>query len=154
MSEKRSPNGVKDVLKRISLESRTRESSTGSKAYDTAYYMTMQRIEEQGPDRAELAKEVLAWITCAKQPLTAPQLREALGVRPGQSDFDEDDCPDYEGMVSSCAGLVTIDQGTDIIRLVHYTTQEYFDRTQQTWFPDAEKLMTDICITYLSFRKF
>jgi hypothetical protein len=44
-------------------------------------------------------------------------------------------------MVSSCAGLI----------LVHYTTQEYFERTRQIWFPDAETLMTVACMAYLSY---
>jgi len=91
----------------------------------------MQRIEEQSPDRAELGKEVLAWITCLRQPFKASDLRKALGIRVGQSAFDEDDCPDIIDMVSACAGLVTIDEESNIIRLVHYTTQEYLDRTQR-----------------------
>jgi hypothetical protein len=101
---------------------RTKGSSTESEAYDPVYAMTIQRIEDQGPDQAELAKEVLSWITCAKQSLGAFQLRDALAVRPGECDFDEDNCPDIHDMVSSCAGLVTIDERSNIIRLVHYTT--------------------------------
>lgn len=55
-------------------------------------------------------------------------------------------------MVSVCAGLVTADEESNIIRLVHYTTQEYFERTQNDWFPNAETDITVICVTYLSFR--
>jgi hypothetical protein len=32
-------------------------------------------------------------------------------------------------------GLVTVDKQSNIIRLVHYTAQEYFERNQSTWFP-------------------
>jgi len=56
-------------------------------------------------------------------------------------------------MVSVCAGLVTIGKESGIIRLVHYTTQEYFQRTQAQWFPKAEVHITAICVTYLSFEK-
>jgi len=114
----------------------------------------MQRIEEQSPDRAELGKEVLAWITCLRQPFKASELRKALGIRVGQSAFDEDDCPDIIDMVSACAGLVTIDEESDIIRLVHYTTQEYLNRTQYQWFPEAERMITEGCIAYLSMDEF
>ena len=45
--------------------------------------------------------------------------------------LDEENLPEIEDMVSVCAGLVTIDEESNIIRLVHYTTQEYFERTQE-----------------------
>jgi len=57
-------------------------------------------------------------------------------------------------MVSVCAGLVTIGEESGIIRLVHYTTQVYFQRTQARWFPTAEEDITAICATYLSFDIF
>jgi hypothetical protein len=57
-------------------------------------------------------------------------------------------------MVSVCAGLVTIDEESEIIRLVHYTTQEYFEETQRQWFPDAQTNITTICVSYLSFDEF
>jgi hypothetical protein len=57
-------------------------------------------------------------------------------------------------MVYVCAGLVTVDEESNIIRLVHYTTQECFERTQNDWFPNAETDVTIICVTYLSFRVF
>ena len=41
-----------------------------------------------------------------------------------------------------------------MIRLVHYTTQEYFQRTSNRWFPDANKTMAATCLTYLSFDTF
>jgi hypothetical protein len=59
-------------------------------------------------------------------------------VEAGESELDEDNLPQIEDMVSVCAGLVTVDEESGIIRLVHYTTQEYFQRTQKIWFPDAE----------------
>jgi ankyrin repeat protein len=57
-------------------------------------------------------------------------------------------------IVSLCAGLVAIDEESNIIRLVHYTTQDYFERTQKRWFPDADMDIVTTCITYLSFDAF
>ena len=59
----------------------------------------------------------------------------------GEPALDQDNLPELENMVSVCAGLVTIDEDSNVIRLVHYTTQEYFERTQSHWFPNAQ---TDI----------
>ena len=57
-------------------------------------------------------------------------------------------------MASVCAGLVTVDEESKIIRLVHYTTQEYFERTWESWFPNTHTDITKICVTYLSFNAF
>jgi ankyrin repeat protein len=114
----------------------------------------MERIEGQLADEEELAKQVLSWITCTKRPLTTPELEHALTVEPGESQLDEENLCRIEDMVSVCAGLVTIDEESDVIRLVHYTTQEYLQRTQKRWFPDAETDIAMTCITYLSFDAF
>jgi ankyrin repeat protein len=50
--------------------------------------------------------------------------------------------------------LVTVDEKSRIVRLVHYTTQEYFERTQERWVSSAEADITAICVTYLSFTVF
>jgi ankyrin repeat protein len=110
----------------------------------------MERIEGQISDMEELAKQVLCWITCARRPLYSTELCHALAVEVGEQELDHDNIPQVEDMISACAGLVTVDDQSHIIRLVHYTTQKYFKRTQQRWFPNAEAYITDVCITYLS----
>jgi hypothetical protein len=114
----------------------------------------MERIERQAVDFKELAKQVLSWITCAKRPLTTSELQHALAVETGELQLDKENLCQVEDMVSVCAGLVTIDEESGIIRLVHYTTQEYFERTQAKWFPNIETSMATICVTYLSFDEF
>jgi hypothetical protein len=114
----------------------------------------MERIKGQVTDSQELAKQVLSWITCAKRPLTTLELRHALAVEISESALDKENLPEIEDIVSMCAGLVTIDQESNIIRLVHYTTQEYFERNQVTWFPNAQTDIAMTCVTYLSFNAF
>ena len=114
----------------------------------------MERINGQVIDYKRLANQVLSWIVCAKRPLTTHELQHALAVEVGESELNDSKIPDIEDMVTVCAGLVTVDEESGIIRLVHYTTQEYFEETQKSWFPKAEVEITKICITYLSFRVF
>ncbi|PKS08586.1 hypothetical protein jhhlp_004972 [Lomentospora prolificans] len=142
---KRSPKAIRIALAKL---------PTGSEAYDCAYDNAMNRIEGQVRDQEDLAKQVLSWITCAKRPLTTTELRHALAVEVGESELDEENLPQTEDMVSACAGLVTVDKESGIIRLVHYTTQEYFQRRQAQWFPTAEEDITITCVTYLSFDVF
>ncbi|KAK3940864.1 ankyrin repeat-containing domain protein [Diplogelasinospora grovesii] len=62
--------------------------------------------------------------------------------------------PETESVVSACAGLVTVDKSSDIVRLVHPTAQEYFSQRLDTWFPDARAHMATACVSYLSFSAF
>jgi hypothetical protein len=114
----------------------------------------MERIEGQKKGFQLLANNVLLWITCAKRPLTITELQHAIAIETGEPELDEDNLPEAEDMVSVCAGLVTVDEESHIIRLVHYTTQEYFERTQKQWFPNAEAEIAASCVTYLSFSVF
>jgi ankyrin repeat protein len=111
----------------------------------------MERIGSQATDQVELAHDVLAWIVHARRRVTAMELQQALGVEIGEIEFDSDNCPDIDYIVSVCAGLIAIDHGTNIIRLAHYTAQEYFEKNQLKWFPDAEARIANVCTTYLSF---
>jgi hypothetical protein len=75
-------------------------------------------------------------------------------VEPGDLELDQDNVPDVEEMVTVCAGLVTIDDESNIIRLVHYTTQKYFQRIRESWNPRAQREIASACLTYLSFDPF
>lgn len=114
----------------------------------------MERIDSQGSGLKNLAMEALSWITLAKRNLTVVELQHALATKQGSLTFDEGDLPDLRDISSVCAGLVTVDENNNIIRLVHNTAQEYFERTKFRWFPNAEAVMSMTCITYISFDVF
>jgi hypothetical protein len=128
-------------------------SPKGSDAYDEAYKEAMERTEGQIIDSQKLAKQVLSWIAYAKRPLTTSELRHALAVEVRESQLDEENLSEIQDVVLVCAGLVTVDEESDIIRLVHYTTQEYFERTQKTWCPDAQRDIAERRIGLLMQRE-
>jgi ankyrin repeat protein len=66
---------------------------------------------------------------------------------PGETQVDKDNIPGVS-LTDICAGLVVVDKGTNLVRLVHYTTQEYFDRERERPFPLAESLLARTCLTY------
>ena len=121
---------------------------------DEIYDEALTRIERQDHEDVYLAKQILCWISFALRPLTVAEIQHAVAVKPGDTDLDEEALPDEELLVSVCAGLVTIDPESNIIRLVHYTTQEYFERIRMTMFPDAQTSIATTCLTYLSFDIF
>src|SRR5947209_6928770 len=131
-----------------------KELPTGSEAYDDTYREAMERIISQNSRSSKFAMRVLQWIAFSMRPLTTSELQHALAVEIGERKIDEDNLPEIEDMVSVCAGLVTVDEESGTIRLVHYTTQEYFERTRVKWFPDAQKDIAMTCVTYLCFDTF
>jgi ankyrin repeat protein len=124
------------------------------KELDDTYEEAMKRILNQDPDKMKRAMQVLSWISYALGPLTVSDIRHALAVEPGDTNLDEDALPHEDLLVSVCAGLVTIDQGSNVIRLVHYTTQQYFERIREARFPKAQTTIAMTCLTYLSFEEF
>ncbi|KAH8702902.1 ankyrin repeat domain-containing protein [Phaeosphaeriaceae sp. PMI808] len=141
--DKRTPKDVKSTLAKLSKGS-----------LEDAYEEAIQRIEGQLSGDYERAKKVLSWITYAQRPLTTAEICCALAVEPEKEELDSENIPDVEDLVSVCAGLVVVDHESTIIRLVHYTTQEYFERIREQWNPSAQLGIASTCLTYLSFRAF
>ena len=127
------------------------ELPKGSRALDDAYKEAVQRIESQKPGLQKLAKDVLSWIVCARGQLIMSELRYALAVELNTAELDEDNLPEVDDILAVCASLGTVDDETNIVRLVHYNTQEYFEHTPPIWAPHAEDIITRTCLTYLSF---
>ncbi|WYZ35708.1 hypothetical protein EsH8_X_000355 [Colletotrichum jinshuiense] len=137
------PRGIRDALNRLPVGSETL-------MYDFAYEDAMSRIQGQPKGHIDLAMQLLAWITSVERPLKTAQLIDALAVEPDDEWFDEERRSRIVDLISVCAGLVIVDYENDTVRLVHYTTQEYFDRTRNKWFPNADSNITRTCLTYLS----
>ncbi|CAN9399551.1 unnamed protein product [Alternaria alternata] len=142
---KRSPKAVRIALDKL---------PTGTDAYDSAYDSAMERIEGQMAEQTELAKQALAFLTCAREPLSTMELQEAMCVEIDEPEMDPDNYPDVKDIIASCLGLVTVDDDRSIIRLVHYTTQEYLERTLDRWFPAAEAMIADVCLSYLCLNRY
>ncbi|KAH8125790.1 hypothetical protein LI328DRAFT_165647 [Trichoderma asperelloides] len=141
------PKKMKQALKKFQQISREQGEDQKFKILGTVYENTMERIKQQKPGHRCLAESALSWLCHAKRQLTTVELQHALAVNmelDGQDsgnvpqEFDDDNIPGIDVIVSSCCGLVTVDEESNIIRLVHYTTQEYFDRMRTQWFPNAE----------------
>lgn len=126
----------------------------GSDALDLAYHGAMQRVEDQMEGVRVLAKQLLGWLTYSERLMTVEEIQHALAVEPGTPDFDEDNLGDIDEIVGFCAGLVIIDEETQIIRLVHYTTQEYFRRNGDKILTSAQQDIAISCLTYLLYEEY
>jgi ankyrin repeat protein len=148
-------DSLEDKISVMQVEDAMEKLPKGEYAYREAYDEAMEkRVKGQKPTFADLALRTLSWITFSKRPLTTSELQHALAVTDGASVLNLRNLTPIDLITSVCAGLVTVDEGSNIIRLVHYTTQEYFDRTWATWFPNGQTDIAKTCVTYLSFSAF
>ncbi|KAF3481285.1 uncharacterized protein GIQ15_04044 [Arthroderma uncinatum] len=140
-----SPKAIRKILENL---------PSGSDAYDDSYATAMQRIDNQPKNSRSLALRVLSWVTCAKRPLKTLELQHALAVEEQAGELDETNIAPIEALISACAGLVTVDEARNVIRLVHYTTQEYLRRNLEKWVPTAKQDIAATCVAYLSMDHF
>ncbi|KFZ04968.1 hypothetical protein V501_08817 [Pseudogymnoascus sp. VKM F-4519 (FW-2642)] len=123
------------------------------KTYDDA----LERIQRQPEDESKLAMRVLSWITHAVRPLKVEEIQHAIAIMnfdPDDTTLDEEGLPDEAELITVCGGSAVIDQDSGVIRLVHYTTQDYFERHRSKIFPTAQADILCACIRYLSLDSF
>ena len=105
-------------------------------------------------EHKQLAKKILAWISFAVRSLLIKELQEALAVEPKTSKLDETNMQDEDLLTDVCAGLVVVDKQSQIVRLCHYTTEQFLRRVRQERFPTAHVDIAETCLTYLLFDEF
>ncbi|KAF8217315.1 hypothetical protein K438DRAFT_1954163 [Mycena galopus ATCC 62051] len=115
------------------------------------YDVVMQRIESQNEEDRKTARLALIWIANAKRPLKVLELTVALAIEPGARRLNTANVPRIETILTVCAGLVIVDRRSSVVRLVHYTAQEYLDSIQAQRFPDAQTEITRTLLTFLAF---
>lgn len=146
-----------------SLEARKRKVSvlketlqklpSGSGNIDKAYDEAMARIFDQPEDDRRLAQQVLTWIIYALRPLSETDLETALAIELGNWSLDPDNIVPFDELSSLCAGLVTVDEARNV-RLVHYTTQEYFSRSSHHLLHNPHRVLSNTCVSYLGLEEF
>ncbi|KAJ0292012.1 hypothetical protein COL940_000311 [Colletotrichum noveboracense] len=142
----------KTTLKAIrkALDAASAEDDTYAYFYEEA----LERVRLQPTAHVQLANQVLSWIVFAKRPLEIHELQHALAMEEEASEIEEDNIPSAEIIISACAGLVTLDEQSGIVRLVHQTTQEFFNKRDEDLFPDADAEITNTCVRYLCLDQF
>ncbi|KAJ7164799.1 ankyrin repeat-containing domain protein [Mycena crocata] len=139
---------IQSLRKHTSVDAVRRALIHLPKTIPGIYDEAMHRIQKD--DRSEDALSILSYLIYARRPLRLEELQHLLAVQPGQTFLDEDCIMERSTLVSMCVGLVVVDDDTNIVRLVHFTTQEYFDQSRETRFPLGNQEMGCKCLIYLS----
>ena len=144
-------DSLKDKTSVKSVKKALETLPEGVNGLDLAYDGALQRVESQRDGFRRLAKRLLGWVTYSERLMTITEVQHALAIEPDTSDLDEENLSDLDEIVGFCAGLVIVDEETQIIRLVHYTTQEYLRRNGDRMLPSAQQDIAVSCLTYLLY---
>jgi serine/threonine-protein phosphatase 6 regulatory ankyrin repeat subunit B len=144
LSSKHTPKAVREALKTL---------PTG--IFET-YDDVIRRIEDQNEDDRMLARKVLMWLSLSLRPLTMEELQHAAAIDEGLDELGEDDIASEDIIVSVCAGLVSVATEEGVVRLVHYTAQEYFSQAKvhKAMFATGHRELMSSCLTYLFLDDF
>ncbi len=119
-----------------------------------AFQETLQRIHNLPDGRRRLGLNTLMWVSHVCKPLTVAKLSDVLAVKLGETSLNTKYRPLEKMMVDCCLGLVTVDEESSVIRLVHYTVQEYLRGNLDQTFPLGEQTVAELSITYLLAKPF
>ncbi|KPM39010.1 hypothetical protein AK830_g7538 [Neonectria ditissima] len=104
---------------------------------------------------------ILQLVAVAYRPLAAEELREALSVTPGNTDWDPAKLVNnIYSTLACCGSLITVDEEERTIRLVHHSVKQYlvgdFRNDAECSFDleDANRRMGQSILTYLNYNVF
>jgi len=146
------PDEIQAALNRIGDQQSLLTTTNAEEKLERAYDLILNRIENH-PQIAAV-EQLLVWIVCARRPLTVSELQHTLLIEHDNGRLDMGNVADIDDMVSSCYGLVTIEDESGIVRLVHSTAQDYLEQLLASSRLEKESHITKICVTYLSHNVF
>ncbi|THW80736.1 hypothetical protein D6D17_09829, partial [Aureobasidium pullulans] len=127
-----------------------------SDSYKTVYEQTLRRVtsDDNPMSKRNLALTVLCYLFFAKRPLRIEELSHALAVREGSVYFDEDHIPDVAVIIRSCAGLIVLDDSSNMVNMFHKSLHDYLVEYHTDWIPNGDEIFGKTCISYLSLDNF
>ena len=118
------------------------------------YTESMRRIDEKVPSERDIAHETLLWVSQSRRPLTVMELQCALSLEGGDTQYDADNIILESDILDVCGALITVERESNIVRLVHYSAKEYFEKASNVHFPGIHASITLKCLTCLSLYNF
>ncbi|KAH6904192.1 hypothetical protein BKA70DRAFT_1403427, partial [Coprinopsis sp. MPI-PUGE-AT-0042] len=116
---------------------------------NTIYIKTWERILAQTPKRSTLAKLILLWVTHAHGEMTVDALRRALSTSPETHIFEPNRMVPEALLLSVCCGLISVDEKTRLVRLMHYTTRDAILPLIVELYPVPHAILARVCIAHL-----
>jgi len=123
----------------------------------------LRRLNQRKATNPEVCHKIFALVAAAQRPLTLDELREAMSVVPGDTDWDPRRLVnDMQIAISGCGSLLLVDEEDSTVRFTHHSVRQYILSVSQD--PDvapyhihasqADLVMGEVCVTYLNMGIF
>ncbi|KAH6889038.1 hypothetical protein BKA70DRAFT_1163664, partial [Coprinopsis sp. MPI-PUGE-AT-0042] len=117
---------------------------------EDVYRQTWSRISNEGRKHASLAQAVLIWVLNASRSMTIDELERAVATSPDTHKFEPGRLVPGATLVSICGGLITVEEESRLVRLVHYTAKDTLIDLLHGAFPHPHLLLATVCMTHLT----
>ncbi|KIX99306.1 uncharacterized protein Z520_04882 [Fonsecaea multimorphosa CBS 102226] len=123
----------------------------------------LQKLSGQRTTNPATCQKIFAIVAAAQQPLTLDELREAMGVEPGDTQWNPRKLiNDIRMAVNGCGSLLLIDEEDSAVRFSHHSVKQYIissprdasTRQFHVELSEADLSLGEICVTYLNFDVF
>lgn len=121
---------------------------------DQYYEVAWARISNQEHHLKEIAQHTISWLYLGRRQLKVDELRHALAVRPEDETFCTEGLTALADILETCQGLVVVDSHSQVVRMMHTTTHEFFQKQHDRLFKDSASYLTTVCLTYLCLDSF
>ena len=121
---------------------------------DQYYEVALARIGGQEEYLKDIAHRAMSWVYLSQRQLQMDELRHALATQPGDRYFSDEGLIPIEDVLDTCKGLVVVEQHSHVVRLMHATVREFFERQHGRLFNETADYLTRTCLTYLCLDYF
>lgn len=121
---------------------------------EETYTEAWDRILGQRPHQYTIGQRVLTWVIHSARPIRISEVTVALAIEEGDEEIDDEGFLDPVALTSFYPGLAVVDDESQILSLVHPTTQEYFTARRAQLLPNSHEDIAMTCMTYLRMRPF
>ncbi|KAH6889059.1 hypothetical protein BKA70DRAFT_885720 [Coprinopsis sp. MPI-PUGE-AT-0042] len=117
---------------------------------EDVYHQTWSRISNEGRKHASLAQAALIWVLNASRSMTIDELERAVATSPDTHKFEPGRLVPGATLISLCGGLITVEEESRLVRLVHYTAKDTLIDLLHGAFPHPHLLLAAVCMTHLT----
>ncbi|ETI24164.1 hypothetical protein G647_03533 [Cladophialophora carrionii CBS 160.54] len=123
----------------------------------------LRKLDREKVCDQALRRKMFALVAAAQRPLTTDELREAISVEPGATNWESKKLVnDIQKALAGCGSLVIVDEEDFSVRFAHHSVIQYItsasgDPTIAAYhvpWAAADLIMGEICVTYLNFGIF
>jgi hypothetical protein len=123
----------------------------------------LHKLDQQKGCDPDLRRKMFALLAAAQRPLTTDELREAISIEPGETNWDPKKLVnDIHKAIAGCGSLLVVDEEDSSVRFAHHSVKQYITSVSgdpaiaayHVPWSASDLFMGEICVTYLNLGIF